>query len=208
MDRRRHWQRVWSEKSPTGVSWYSPRLDLSLELIRAAAPPPASVVDVGGGASTLVDDLVRLGYGPIAVLDVAGEALEIARARLGASAREVDWIVADVVDAPLPVAAWDAWHDRAVFHFLLDPAERAAYAERLAACVRPGGHAVVATFADDGPDRCSGLEVARYDERSLARELSAGFVMRRAVRHVHVTPRGVPQSFLYGLFQREDGPAG
>ena len=202
MERERHWEGVYTTRAPDEVSWYAPRLEKSLELVLAARPPPAAVIDVGGGASTLVDDLLGLGYEPVTVLDVSDAALQVSRARLGERAGRVRWIAGDVIHTDLPPEAFDVWHDRAAFHFLLDPADRAAYAARAARSVRPGGHLVIATFAPDGPERCSGLEVARYDGEALARTLGPGFRLEDETRETHVTPRGTEQRFVYAVLGR------
>lgn len=202
MKREDHWEGVYTARAPTEVSWYASRLHRSLALISSVAPPPAAVIDVGGGASTLVDDLLARGYGPLTVLDVSESALQFSQARLGADARRVRWVVGDVVHSDLPEAAWDVWHDRAVFHFLLDPADQAAYAARAAHAVRPGGHLVVATFAPDGPEKCSGLDVVRYDAPELARTLGPAFRLVRQERESHVTPWGSEQRFIYAVLER------
>ncbi len=202
MERERHWEGVYTTKAPDQVSWYAPRLDRSLELILRAGKPPAAVIDVGGGASTLVDDLLRLGYGPVTVLDVSDSALQVSRARLGSEADRVHWLAGDVIHTVLPPGAFDVWHDRAAFHFLLDPADQAAYAARAARSVRPGGHLVIATFAPDGPEKCSGLEVARYDGAGLASVLGPSFRLESEERETHLTPWGAQQRFVYAVLER------
>jgi SAM-dependent methyltransferase len=207
MERERHWEEVYTTKAPDQVSWYAPRLDRSLELILHARRPPAAVIDVGGGASTLVDDLLRLGYGPVTVLDVSDSALQLSRARLGSDSGRVCWLAGDVIHTDLPREAYDVWHDRAAFHFLLDPADRAAYAARAARSVRKGGRLVIATFAPDGPAKCSGLEVARYDGAALASTLGPSFRLEAEARETHVTPWGAEQRFTYAVLERVDpGP--
>jgi SAM-dependent methyltransferase len=200
MDRAAHWQDVYASKQPGQVSWYAPRLERSLSLISGVASPDAAVIDVGGGASTLVDDLLRLGFHDVTVLDVSEAALQASQRRLGAAAERVHWIVSDVLAARLP-RRFDLWHDRAVFHFLTDPADRATYAALARASVVPGGHLVMATFAPDGPSRCSGLDVARYDGAMIAGEL-AGFELVEESREAHVTPWGAEQRFAYFLLCR------
>jgi len=208
MERERHWEEVYTAKAPDEVSWYAPRLDRSLDLILRAQRPPAAVIDVGGGASTLVDDLLRLGYGPVTVLDVSDSALQVSRARLGSEADRVCWVPGDVIHTVLPRQAFDVWHDRAAFHFLLDPADRAAYAARAARSVRLGGHLVIATFAPDGPETCSGLEVARYDGEGLARALGPSFRLESEERETHVTPWGAEQRFVYAVLERVGSASG
>lgn len=196
-----HWQRVYTEKDPTAVSWFQPVPHRSIELIKAAAP--GRVIDVGGGASTLVDTLVGWPGVEVCVADIAARALELARARIGAAAASrVRWIEADVT-GPMPAVAdgWaDVWHDRAVFHFLTAPEARRAYARNLARILKPDGCAIVAAFAPDGPERCSGLQVCRHDADSIAAELSASgraFEIAETHREVHVTPWGSTQAFVY-----------
>jgi SAM-dependent methyltransferase len=195
-----HWEAVYTSKSDEDLSWTQPEPRTSLEWIGEVCPAAGRVIDVGGGASALAGRLLDRGYS-VAVLDVAAAALERARQRLGARASQIRWIVADVTAAP-DLGTFDVWHDRAVFHFLTNPADRAAYAALLARTVPAGGHAVIATFALDGPQKCSGLEVRRYDGPALAAELGAGCELLRSVSETHVTPWGQPQSFQYSLFRR------
>jgi 2-polyprenyl-3-methyl-5-hydroxy-6-metoxy-1,4-benzoquinol methylase len=202
MDVRGHWESVYASKSDAEVSWTEPEPERSLALIAAVAPVPgARVIDVGGGASPLAGRLLDKGFA-VTVLDVSESALERSRERLGARGADVRWVVGDLTDAPADLGTFDVWHDRAVFHFLIDSAARAAYVATLARSVRLGGHVVIATFAPDGPERCSGLPVRRYHGRALAAELGARFTLLKTVPHTHVTPWGKPQSFQYSLFQR------
>jgi SAM-dependent methyltransferase len=203
MDRKAHWERVYATKQPTDVSWYQAEPTRSLELLRElGAGPETAVVDVGGGDSTLVDAVVAAGLGRVTVLDVSGAALARARARLGPRAGEVTWVEADVTRAELPPRAFDVWHDRAVFHFLTEPDDRARYAAVAASALRPGGALLVATFAPDGPTRCSGLEVVRYGADSLARELGDAFALARDFADVHHTPAGAEQRFTVAVLRR------
>lgn len=202
MDRAKHWDGVHGSKAADRVSWYTPHLDRSLAMIRAVAHPSSRIIDVGGGASTLADDLLKLGYSNVSVLDVSGASIAIAKRRLGNDAGSITWITADVTQARLPGATYDVWHDRAVFHFLTDPADRRAYAEAARSSIRPGGHLVVGTFATDGPTRCSGLDVVRYTADTLGRELAPEFLLEREKCEIHVTPTGGEQSFLYCSFRR------
>jgi SAM-dependent methyltransferase len=200
MDPKSYWEHIYRSKLPTQVSWYQPHALRSLDLIRRVNPAPnGAILDVGGGASTLVDDLLDAGYQDITDLDLSPTALAEARARLGTRASTVRWIEADILDASLPKGAYSVWHDRAVFHFLTAPADRAQYVAQVRAALRPGGFVLVATFADDGPTRCSGLEVARYSAEALHAELGAPFRLMASEREEHVTPGGVRQSFLYCL---------
>jgi SAM-dependent methyltransferase len=196
--RRRHWEQVYTTKPATGVSWYAPHLERSLELIeRAAGGRDARIIDVGGGASTLVDDLLDRGYRALTVLDLSEQALDVAKARLGARARDVTWLAADATTVALPDAAYDVWHDRAVFHFLVDRRARERYVARVLRAVRPGGHVIVATFGLQGPERCSGLDVVRYDADALHGEFGEPVVKVDSVREVHRTPWGSEQEFVY-----------
>lgn len=199
MTTKQHWDDVYATKATTEVSWFQQHPELSLALIaRATLATDAAILDVGGGASTLVDGLLALGYTNVTVLDLSGTALAAARHRLGARADQVTWLEGDVRDADLPAA--DLWHDRAVFHFLTDPADRAAYRAQLRATLRPGGQVVIATFAEDGPTRCSGLPVQRYSPAQLAAELGAGYRLVESEREEHHTPLGSVQAFTYGRF--------
>ena len=202
MNRAEHWNAVHRRRPVAGASWFAPHLERSLALVRAVAGPAARILDVGGGASTLVDDLLALGYANLTVLDLSPAALAAARARLGPRADAVRWRVGDVLELDLGEERFEVWHDRAMFHFLTAPAERRAYAELASRALAPGGHAIVATFAADGPRRCSGLDVARYDAPTLERELGPALALVSAQRETHLTPAGVEQEFLYALFRR------
>jgi len=202
--RRAHWEQVYASKAIAAVSWYQPSAAQSLALIRSVAPPPAAtIIDVGGGASVLVDQLLDAGYRTPTVLDVAAGALAAAQLRLGERATQVHWLQSDILEAPLEPAAYDLWHDRAAFHFLTDPAQRARYRCQLLRSLRPGGHLVLACFATDGPSRCSGLPVVRYDAASLATELGEGFLPLQEASGDHVTPSGAIQRFLYMVFRHQ-----
>jgi SAM-dependent methyltransferase len=193
-----HWEHVYATKKPDQVSWYRPHLDVSLRLIAAAASEqPARIIDVGGGESTLVDDLLERGYGDVAVLDLSATAIEVAQRRLGSKAEAVQWLHGDVTTFPLPRNGYDIWHDRAVFHFLTKAGERAAYVRQVGHCVRRGGHVVVATFGPAGPTQCSGLDVVRYDADSLHAEFGARFELVDHVEEAHQTPWGSIQQFVY-----------
>ena len=180
MDPRTHWQKVYTTRKPTEVSWYQPTAALSLSMIRRVAPDrSAAIIDVGGGASTLVDGLLADGYDRVTVLDVSGAALAEASARLATDAARVTWLEANVLDAALPASAYDVWHDRAVFHFLTEDADRRRYVEQVRASVRLGGYVMVATFAPDGPAKCSGLDVARYAPQELHGQFGCGLPAAR-----------------------------
>ena len=198
---REHWEKVYREKAPEAVSWHRPHLDVSLALLEHAGLSPASrVIDVGGGASTLVDDLVARGVGEITVLDLAQSALEAARYRVASPA--VTWLCADVTDAELPAQHYTHWHDRAVLHFLAAPEQVAAYARQAARALAPGGHAVIGGFAPDGPDRCSGLPVARRSAEDIVAAMGPAFAQVMHRKEEHYTPWQTAQSFVYVLLRR------
>ena len=198
-----HWQAIYRDKSEAQTSWFRAHLDESLRLIDALHLPAATpLIDVGGGRSTLADDLLARGFTEVTVLDIAESALAAMRARLGADVARVHWHVADITDAALPAAHFGMWHDRAVFHFLVDEVARQRYVAQAARSVRVGGHAIIATFAADGPERCSSLPVRRYDADALAAEFQPAFERVAAAREEHVTPWGVTQRFTYVVLRR------
>lgn len=198
-----HWDRVYEQKAVDAVSWFRPSLDQSMAWIDRLGPARLShIVDAGGGASTLVDDLLRRGFTRLTVIDLSEVALARSQERLGESAVDVDWVVGDVTAPLLPPGSVDLWHDRAVFHFLTEPSDQQAYARQLRAALRPGGHAILATFAPEGPERCSGLPVQRHTPQSIAEILGHGFVLLDSTTELHHTPWGSPQAFTYALFER------
>ncbi|HUJ51286.1 MAG TPA: class I SAM-dependent methyltransferase [Bryobacteraceae bacterium] len=198
MDARAHWEKVYRGKPPDAFSWYRPHLETSLDLIeRAAAGHLASIIDVGGGESTLVDDLLTRGYHNVTVLDISPTALEVSKARLGPRAERVQWIAGDVNKAGLARQSYDVWHDRAVFHFLTSDDERMAYVRQVARAVKPGGHVIVSTFGPEGPQKCSGLDVVRYDAGSLHDQFGGRFRLMESRKELHRTPFGTTQQFLY-----------
>jgi len=198
MTDKHHWETVYTTKATTGVSWFQEHADLSLRLIRdTGVAPGASIIDVGGGASTLVDDLLTAGFTNSSVLDLSGAALDAARRRLGSKATGVRWIEADITRVGLAPNIYDVWHDRAVFHFLTTPEDRAAYVQAVLRALKPGGHVIVATFAEDGPLKCSGLPVVRYSADSLHAEFGAPFELLRHEKEAHRTPSGTVQQFVY-----------
>jgi trans-aconitate methyltransferase len=197
-----HWETVYTTKEETGVSWFQDSPSPSLELIEQLGPAKdASIIDIGGGASRLVDALLERGFRRLAVLDISQAALDLVCLRLGRRASEVQWIVEDVT-AWEPSRRFDIWHDRAAFHFLVDASDRAAYVARLKVALRPGGYAIIATFAPDGPEKCSGLPVFRTDEKGLAKELGDAFTLVESRRHDHATPSNSSQRFQFSVFQR------
>ncbi|MBT3170398.1 MAG: class I SAM-dependent methyltransferase [Rhodospirillaceae bacterium] len=199
---KQHWQKAHTRRAGEALSWYQQRPSVSLAMIEATGlGQAAAIIDVGGGASTLVDHLIAAGYSDITVLDIAASAIDVARQRLAAKAENVAWLSADATEWA-PARRYDIWHDRAVFHFLTEVAQRRAYVERLEAALAEGGQAIFATFALDGPERCSGLPVQRYDGASLARELGAAFTLVESRRETHETPGGMAQKFHYSRFAR------
>lgn len=198
VDPRRHWEDVYARKAVDQVSWYRAHLETSLRFVdQAQLSPDAAIIDVGAGASTFVDDLLGRGFKAPTVLDLSSRALELAKARLGERAAGVRWLVGDITTVELPAAAYDFWHDRAVFHFLTDPAHRAAYVEQVRHALKPGGRVVVGAFSPEGPKQCSGLEVAQYSEGGLHAVFGPGFERLGCVRETHQTPTGSAQEFLY-----------
>jgi trans-aconitate methyltransferase len=200
--RQSHWEKVYTTKGEAEVSWFQETPAPSLELIElVGATQNSAVIDIGGGASRLVDSLVSRGYEDVTVLDVSAAALASARSRIGDKANRVTWITADVTIWE-PSRTYDLWHDRAAFHFLTEPNDQAAYVARLRRALRVGGHAIIATFAPDGPERCSGLMVSRYDANTLAAKLGQGFELIDTRRHEHTTPWGAVQKFQFSTFRR------
>jgi SAM-dependent methyltransferase len=203
VDRRQHWETVYRTRAADQVGWFQPHAASSLRLIADCADTDAHIIDVGGGASVLVDDLLDAGYRHLTVLDLAESALAVSRARLGARGESVQWIAADVTRAELPAARYDVWHDRAVFHFLTDPADRARYVEQVLKSVKPGGHVIIAAFGPGGPLQCSGLDVVRYAPDALHAEFGAPFRLLGHETEIHCTPGGGKQEFVYCYCRRE-----
>lgn len=204
MTTKNHWEQVYTGKPADAVSWFQPHACQSLRLIQGAGlPRTAAIIDVGGGASTLVDDLLADGCSQLSVLDLSAAALAAVQQRLGAAANRVRWIEGDITRVALPRHAYDLWHDRAVFHFLTTPAQRHAYVAAVLHAVKPGGHVIVATFAEDGPTECSGLPVMRYDADALHAEFGAPFTLLAHEREEHHTPSGSTQKFIYCYCRKE-----
>jgi 2-polyprenyl-3-methyl-5-hydroxy-6-metoxy-1,4-benzoquinol methylase len=202
-DREAHWQNVYATKAEKEVSWFQENPAPSLDLIAATGiRSDAAIIDVGGGASRLVDGLLEQGFSRVTVLDLSANALDEAKKRLGRRADGIDWIAADVTTWD-PSSTYDLWHDRAAFHFLTDPADRDAYILRLKKTVRPRGHVIIATFAPDGPERCSGLPIVRYDPAAIASTLGPEFELIGSRRHDHLTPGGSTQRFQFSRFMRK-----
>ncbi len=199
-----HWEKIYRRLPADAVSWYRPHLETSLQMIeRVASGRGASIIDVGGGESTLVDDLLARGYERLTLLDISETALAESKKRLGAAAVHVRWMSADATTAQLEPAVYDVWHDRAVFHFLIAPENRAAYVRNVARAVRPGGHVIIGTFGPEGPTKCSGLDVMRYDEDHLHGEFGAQFRPVESREEIHRTPAGKIQQFLYCMCRVE-----
>lgn len=193
-----HWDSVYRKKRFDSVSWYAPHLDESLRLIQLLMPDTtAAIVDIGGGESTLVDDLLRRKYLDVSVLDISATAIEFTKQRLGPQAKQVSWHVGDITHHDFGGKQFDLWHDRAVFHFLTDQAARSAYVDLVRRSVKPGGYVLMATFGPNGPLQCSGLDVVRYDDQSLHHEFGHGFHLMGSELAQHHTPMGTDQQFLY-----------
>lgn len=206
-NRKAHWETVYTTKGENEVSWFQDSPTISLELIDLVSPAKgAAIIDIGGGASRLVDNLIARGFERVAVLDLSQAALEVAKARLGKRANQAQWIAADVTEWHI-TQTFDIWHDRAAFHFLVDAADRAAYIARLKEAIPPGGHVIIGSFAIDGPEKCSGLPVNRYDATSLSRELGEGFALIHTRRHDHATPWKSEQRFQFSVFRRTSDDA-
>lgn len=203
MSTQTHWDTVYRTKSTQAVSWFQKESAMSLALMdRAGWTPAWHVLDVGGGASALVDQCLARGAHEVSVLDISAVALDVARARLGPRADAVHWLVGDITQVVLPEAVYDVWHDRAVFHFLTEAAQRQAYVAQARRAIKPGGHLLIATFASDGPTQCSDLPVVRYESEQLTHVMGPGFALKATERETHLTPMGREQRFVYALFER------
>ena len=204
METKAHWENVYRTKSHTGVSWYKPRLNRSLRLVsKIGLRPNDRIIDIGGGSSTLVDDLLDRGFEEISVLDISPAALEVSKQRLGEKAPKVKWIEADITKIKLPPNHYDLWHDRAVFHFLTNRKERQKYIAVLASSLKAGGHLIVAAFNLEGPQKCSGLDVIRYSPETLQKELGGSFSLMSHVDEIHKTPFKNTQNFVYCHFKKK-----
>ncbi len=198
MDNKAHWEKVYGTKAPESVSWYTPHLETSLNLIQKAASSKASaIIDIGGGEATLVDDLLSKGYTDISVLDISQKAIDVARERIAELADKVHWYCADITTATLPQNYFDVWHDRAVFHFLTEESQRVKYIEQVMRSVKHGGYVIMSTFGLEGPEKCSGLDVVRYDAENLHGQFGKKFKLINSSTEIHNTPMGTTQQFLY-----------
>lgn len=201
MNRKSHWEEVYSTKSANAVSWYQEHAALSLKLIHQTnLPNTAAIIDVGGGASTLADDLVHSGYSDISVLDISQAALDVAKARL--PSKNIHWIEGDITKIDLPESRYDIWHDRAVFHFLTEIEDRRRYVALLKKTLRSNGHVIMATFAETGPEKCSGLTIKRYSAEKLQEELGPNFTLIKHAFETHQTPFNTEQNFIYCHFKK------
>ncbi|CAN4273728.1 UbiE Methylase involved in ubiquinone/menaquinone biosynthesis [Methylophilaceae bacterium] len=197
-----HWENVYQNKASDAVSWYCEHLAKSLELIKqSVSSNAASIIDVGGGHATLVDDLLDEGFNNVSVLDISATAIDTTKKRLGDRASQVTWLVGDITNIALPAHQYDVWHDRAVFHFLIEHGQREAYVKQVARSVKLGGYVIVATFAKDGPEKCSGLDVVRYDANTLHAEFGTSFELIGSAKELHRTPFNTTQQFLYCYFR-------
>ena len=202
MSRKEHWEQVYSSKPADRLGWYKPRLQTSLDWISALGlEPDTPVIDIGGGASTLIDDLLGQGFSAITVLDIAEPALALLRTRLGDKAAVVTWLCGDITSMELPEDAFGLWHDRAVFHFLTEASDRERYKANLTRSLRSGGHLIIGTFAPEAPPKCSGLPVQRYDLELLCDTLGDEFELQQHRKEMHITPGGVEQMYLYCEFR-------
>jgi SAM-dependent methyltransferase len=202
LNRKNHWEQVYSTKPAEKLGWFKPHLQTSLAWIKALGlGVGAPILDVGGGASTLVDDLLAEGYRAITVLDISENALSSAQSRLGERSGLVTWLHGDITSVDLPMRQYELWHDRAVFHFLTEPEEQRQYRQQLLRALRPGGNLIIATFAPEAPPRCSGLPIQRYSLERLESTLGEEFELQRDHKELHVTPGGVEQMYLYCQFR-------
>jgi SAM-dependent methyltransferase len=198
MDNKAHWEKVYGTKAPESVSWYTPHLETSLNLIQKAVSSKASaIIDIGGGEATLVDDLLSKGYTDISVLDISQKAIDVARERIAELADKVHWYCVDITTATLPQNYFDIWHDRAVFHFLTEESQRMKYIEQVMRSVKHGGYVIMSTFGLEGPEKCSGLDVVRYDAENLHGQFGKKFKLINSSTEIHNTPMGTTQQFLY-----------
>ena len=203
MDRQSHWENIYKTKKPDQVSWFKSHLSKSFELIsKTNIAKDSPVIDIGGGASTLVDDLLNDGITNVTVLDVSSESLEVSKKRLGKQVSKVHWLAADVTTVDLPKNHYVLWHDRAVFHFLTERGDREKYKQILNQALTSKGFVIISSFSLTGPEKCSGLEVVRYSPETLLRELGSGFKLLESENETHKTPFNTTQDFVYCLMQR------
>lgn len=205
MGRKAHWERAYTDKEPSELGWHRSTLETSVAWIELLeAPLDAAIIDVGGGVSTLIDDLLVQGYRDLTLLDISRTALESVRTRLEVKADEISWVQGDIAELTLPEHRYSVWHDRAVFHFLVDPGQRAQYLKTMTKSLKRDGYALIATFALEAPSKCSGLPVQRYSGEDLAEALGPGYTLEKQQKELHTTPGGVSQMYNYCLFRRID----
>jgi SAM-dependent methyltransferase len=203
MESKEHWEQVYSSKPTDRLGWFKPHLQTSVSWIQSLElPADAAILDVGAGASTLVDDLLTQNYESVTVLDISNTALSLLRERLGHDAKKVHWLGADITGVDLPPGHFDLWHDRAVFHFLTEDDQIQRYRQNLVNSLKPRGHSIIGTFAPEAPAKCSGLPVQRYDHELLARTLGDELELLRHHKEMHITPGGVEQMYLYCQFRK------
>ena len=204
MDNKEYWEKVYDTKAPDAVSWYAPHLETSLNLVhQATSNKDSAIIDIGGGEATLVDDLIARGYRDISVLDISQKAIDVARSRIGKPADKVRWYCTDITKATLPQNYFDVWHDRAVFHFLTQEDDRKMYVDQVMRSVKHGGYVIMSTFGPEGPEKCSGLDVVRYDPEHLHGQFGKSFKMINSSTELHKTPMGTTQQFLYCFCRME-----
>jgi len=204
VNQKRHWEEVYTNKPADRLGWYEPHLLTSLKWIKELGlARDAGIIDIGGGASTLIDDLLQDNHTAVTVLDISGKALSVARARLGIKSEAVIWLTGDITSIDLPEDYYDLWHDRAVFHFLTTPLQREQYRKNLLKALKPGGYLIIGTFAPEAPPKCSGLPVQRYSVEQLQNTLGGEFELQQHLKELHVTPGGVEQMYLYCQFRRK-----
>ena len=204
MDNKEYWEKVYDTKAPDAVSWYAPHLETSLNLVhQATSNKDSAIIDIGGGEATLVDDLIARGYRDISVLDISQKAIDVARSRIGKPADKVRWYCTDITKATLPQNYFDVWHDRAVFHFLTQEYDRKKYVDQVMRTVKHGGYVIISTFGPEGPEKCSGLDVVRYDPEHLHGQFGKSFKMINSSTEIHKTPMGTTQQFLYCFCRME-----
>ena len=199
---KQHWEKIYEEKDPREVSWFQVEPVISLKILKRISDNHDQIIDVGGGASVLVDHLLKLGYSKVAVLDISGKAIEHAKKRLRDLSDKVEWYEKDVTQFT-PPHPYDVWHDRAVFHFLTDRQSRESYLNAVKSTIKSGGHVIIATFAKDGPKKCSGLDIVQYDSSSIQNELGDEFILLESQLENHITPSGNEQRFNYFIFRRK-----
>jgi SAM-dependent methyltransferase len=208
MSQKNHWEKVYSSKLSEKLGWYKPHLQTSLTWIKKLSlDADAPIIDVGGGASTLVDDLLDAGYRSITVLDISEKALSSAKARLGKKAELATWLDGDITSVDLPTHQYELWHDRAAFHFLTELDQQRIYRDKLLKALKPGGHLIIGTFAPEAPPECSGLPVQRYSQEQLHDTLGEEFELLGHRKEQHITPGGVEQMYLYCHFRKTVKPA-